>query len=339
MPSKVSISSDWTTQLLGVPTLTTHDYFGPLPPAPVPAPMMFVIHVDIPVPMFWPPGMALGQNKLAAKVLHKGLPVIQDGHDCGALIIHVPTMLPPPTQMANALLLLIIPFSGRKTNFSASTVVSQGKATATAIMLDWPPTPMTSCFDPISPPTSTAFSYGNTVVIQLTMADLIIGWITIAAVMVVEGIFAFAPPGANKAGKEAAEAVAENAAEAVAEGLVKKLIPDAQALIKSGIGFASGVARMIFTDGPVDAKFSVGSPFGQVEVGITRDANGNYNGVAGIRSGSDSGEVSAGQSGASAKSSTDSPTGSSSSGISSQNGPTSESQDYSLNPWSWGAPL
>jgi len=335
MPSKVSISSDWTTQLLGVPTLTTHDYFGPLPPAPVPAPMMFVVHVDIPVPMFWPPGMALGQNKLAAKVLHKNLPIIQDGHDCGALIIHIPTMLPPPTTMANALLLLHIPFSGRKTNFSASTVISQGKATATAIMIDWPPTPMTSCFDPISPPTSTAFSYGNTVLIQLTLADLIIGWVTIGAMMIVEAAFAFAPPGADKAGKKAAT----TAAEAVAEGLVSKLVPDAQALIKSGLGFASGVARMVFTDGPVDAKFSVGSPFGQVEVGITRNADGNYDGIAGIRRGSDSGEVAAGQSGVSGKSSTDSATGNESSSVSSQTGSTSESQQHSLNPWSWGAPL
>src|SRR5690606_37613310 len=127
--------------------------------------------------------MAMGQNKLTTTVVHKGLSVVQHGHDCGTGIVHV-QIVPGPL---NTMTVLHILFSGRSTNFSSSTVLSQGKPTACATLISLPPAPMTTCMDPVSPPCGSApTSHLNSVVVVMTWADILIGWGTIAASMVLQ---------------------------------------------------------------------------------------------------------------------------------------------------------
>ena len=286
MPNKISISNDIALPVLQPPCIfTAHSYLGPTPPAlPPPIAVNIGLATEIPVPMFWPPGMGMGQNKLTTTVVHKGLSIVQAGHDCGTLIIHV-QILPGPL---NTLTLLHIPFSSRKINFSTSTVLAQGKPIACATMISWPPAPMTVCMDPVSPPLSSApTSHLNTVVVGMTAGDFFLGWGTIAANMALEFIFDKLNLKWFKPNTPLGE---------FGLALLGKLLgggSPAELLAKQGLAVATGVAKMLLTDGPADVKIAVGSPFFGVEAGVTRDANGNYGVVAGVRSANRSGEVSA----------------------------------------------
>jgi hypothetical protein len=234
--------------------------------------------------MFWPPGFGLGQNKLTTTVVHKNLAIVQDGHDCGALIIHVQIV----PYIANVLTLLHIPFSSRKTNFFSSTVLPQGKCMAAATLISLPPAPMTSCWDPVSPPLSSApTAHLNTLVFTMSWADIIIGWVSVAASMVLEFVIAkYAPDSPGPTSYWGA----------LGSDLLGRLVPTSPHawkgwLAKAGLGALTGAARMAFTDGPADIKVSVGSPFLQGELGFGRDANGDWSGAGGARVVNRSGEA------------------------------------------------
>lgn len=294
MPNKASISNDLTTQFYP-PCMSIHEYFGPTPPG-VPPPLSVKpgIAAEIPVPMFWPPGFGLGQNKLTTTVVHKNLAIVQDGHDCGTLIIHVQVV----PYIANVLTALHIPFSSRKTNFFSSTVLPQGKCLAAATLISWPPAPMTTCWDPVSPPLSSApTAHLNTLVFTMSWADIIIGWVSVAASMVLEFLLdKHAPP----------SPVPEKYWLAFGEGLLSKLVPTSPHawrgwLAKAGLGGLTGAARMAFTDGPADIKVAVGSPFLQGELGFGRDDKGQWSAAAGARSLNRSGEAKVGSKGVTTK--------------------------------------
>lgn len=70
-------------------------------------------------PMNWPPGGRLGLHALAPKVLHKGQAIVQEGHDLGPLLSHM-LMNHAPLSLK----------SSRKTVYSASTVLAEGKPVA-----------------------------------------------------------------------------------------------------------------------------------------------------------------------------------------------------------------
>jgi hypothetical protein len=335
MPNKVSISNDITLQFYP-PLMSLHEYFGPTPPG-VPPPLYVKIGIaaEIPVPMFWPPGMGLGQNKLTTTVLHKNLPIVQDGHDCGALIIHVQVV----PYILNTLTLLHIPFSSRKTNFFSSTVLSQGKCTACATLISWPPAPMTSCWDPVSPPLSSApTSHLNSCVFTMSWADIIIGWSAVIAGMVLDFVLDKISTGPDPV----------NYSDLVGITL-GKFIPTSREgardwACKQGLAALTGVVRLAFTDGPADVKISVGAPFLQVELGVGRDADGNYSGAAGVRSVNRSGEAKVDSHGVTTKREQGGMGGNRESSTNSQEtGPdgrtTRSSSANSWNPSTWGAPL
>ena len=86
------------------PMATLHKVQPPVgPPIPI-APC-----IEAPVPVMWPPGFGLQQNKLTTTVYHKFQWIMLDGHDCGYMIPHV--TIPP----VNVLLPIQIAFSSRKT--------------------------------------------------------------------------------------------------------------------------------------------------------------------------------------------------------------------------------
>lgn len=51
--------------------------------------------VEAPVPMAWAPGSAAGTHRLAARVLHRGAAIVQEGHDVGPGVVHVPAVADP----------------------------------------------------------------------------------------------------------------------------------------------------------------------------------------------------------------------------------------------------
>ena len=181
---KVSISNDISVLL--TPPMAMHDYLGP-PPVP-PVPMTYVpiaVAIDFPAPMFWPPGMAMGNNKLSTKVVHKGLAICLGGHDVGVMIPHLQCTL----SMGNTLTALHILFSSRGSVFQSSTVLVEGKpvAACTLFNLDGPPAPLIACMDPVSLPIASApTAHLNTMTFGMSLADYIIAAVTVVVTMAVE---------------------------------------------------------------------------------------------------------------------------------------------------------
>lgn len=250
---KVSLPPDMVVPLAPIP----HNYSQvppppPKPPAPVP-------HADIPVPTLWPPGFGMGQNQFTATVKHKGLPIASEGHDCGVLIPHIP-MAPP----LNVLLALIIPFSSRKMMFSASTVPADGKPIGTSDLLSIP-TPMMTCGDPVSLPTSFPLpNAANTVNVGMTGADFALGAVSIAGSIIADVLSA-------KAGPKGPSSFSWGSA------IFGKLVgggDPAELLIKAAVGMATDSIKVLIKgEGSIDVM-SVGSPFGQFKVTVTLDKKG-----------------------------------------------------------------
>ena len=162
--------------------LTMHQGISP-PPALYP-PNTSLPCLESPTPMMWPPGRALGQNKLTATVFHKTQFIVLEGHDCGHMIPHL--TIPP----ANLKLPLIIAFSKRKVMFSSSKVKANG-AQVGCTELGGAPVflPMLCCGSPISWPNGfPSFNSLHTVSVGLSIGDIVAGFIAIAAQMLGESL-------------------------------------------------------------------------------------------------------------------------------------------------------
>jgi hypothetical protein len=268
----VSIQRDITLNMI-VPCTATHN-FAPLPPVPpVPPPLpaaplsLAACAAEIPVNMMWPPGMAMGSNKFTTTVFHQGMGIALDGHDCGIMIVHV-QMAPAPNNMLTP---LHIAFSSRKSMFSASTVQMNGKNTACCVMFALPPSPMVYCAEPMSPPLADAVtSYLNTLYVGMTLADFLVGAVSIAAAMVLDWVFrAKGPVDPKKSFGDL--------------GFGKQLIGKvfggggvAEVLIRNGVAAAVGGIRALATDGPTSIQIGVGSPYLQIQLSADRDADGKW---------------------------------------------------------------
>jgi hypothetical protein len=325
---KVSISNDISVPIYPLSSCL-HDYLGPPGPPPVGVAYVAIgVAVDSPTPMFWPPGMAMGQNKLTTKVLHKGLPICVSGHDVGTAIIHV-QIAPSPANIMTALHIL---FSSRKSMFMASTVLQEGKPTVACTLINLPPAPMLACADPVPiPMTGAPTSHLNTLLFGMTGTDYALGWASIALEMVV-GFIASKIPGPNPSGSAASQ-------------IMKKLAGPSGLgswALSQVAGVGSGVLRMIFTDGPAAFTIGVGTPFLQVQVELGRDENGDWSTKAGSQIGTVQSEVAynATQGEVSAKITAGDPLGSQSiAGDSGSGQVTGQETHYSPNPRNWGAPL
>lgn len=135
---------------------------APIPPSPVPAGPW--PHTDIPTTQMWVPGIVTS-NKFTTTVFHHFGQLTLDGHDVGYLIPHI-TVGPPSIQLP-----IVIAFSSRAMNFTASTVEANGAGVSTAM-----PLPMMVCMDPVSPPLAFSFaSLASTTFVGLTMGDICAG--------------------------------------------------------------------------------------------------------------------------------------------------------------------
>lgn len=323
----VSLSNDLSFLL--TPPVAMHEHFGPPPPPPAPPVYVKVgVAVDFPaIPMFWPPGMAMGKNKLSTKVLHKGVPICLGSHDVGVMIPHVQTV-PSPLNTLTALQIL---FSSRSSVFQSSTVLMEGKTVAACTMfnLEAPPSPLIACMDPVSLPIASApTAHLNTVMFGMSLADYLIAVVTVAVTMAVE--FALSRGGDPPSGWR----------EVLSEKLLTSSFRGWAA--KTAVGLASGGARLAFTDGPAALTVGVGSPYLQIQAQLQRDDKGQWTVSVGsqlgpaqsqighnVTTGATSSQISGGD-----------PTGSSTIAASSdRSGTQTGTETHSLNPAHWGAPL
>lgn len=322
----ISISNDLSFLL--TPPMAFHSHFGPPPPPPAPPVYVKVgVAVDFPaIPMFWPPGMAMGNNKLSTKVVHKSMAICLGSHDVGVMIPHV-QVVPSPL---NTLTPIQILFSSRASLFQSSTVQFEGKTVAACTMFNLmaPPAPLIACMDPVSLPIASApTAHLNTVMFGMSLADYIIAAATVVVTMAVE--FAMSggdpPPGWR-------------------DVLRGKLMADFKSwAAKTAIGLASGGARLAFTDGPAALTVGVGSPYLQVQAQLERNAKGEWQVSVGSRIGPAEGQVAHNVTTGvtSSKVASGDPTGSSE--ISAQSDKPGEahtaSTSHSWNPSHWGSPL
>lgn len=179
MQTKVSLSTDLAAIVL-IRMTSPHDFVpgGPTPPMPPPSPIGLA--VEPPVIMAWPPSVAMGKAKLTGTVFHLGWAIVQEGHDCGPMIPHM-QIVPCPT---NALTVIHVLKASRKVQFSAGEIKADKKPIAHCLLLNLPPTPMTNCGKPVSPPGSgSPSSLANSLVLGVHIVDLIAGWVTIGVQM------------------------------------------------------------------------------------------------------------------------------------------------------------
>ncbi len=243
---KISISNDMT-MIMPALMISLHD--STVPPRPAPK----ELHLEMMVTMFWPPGMALGQNNLTMTVQHRGYTIAKDGHDCGVMIPHWNLWPPWPP---NPLLLLHIPFSSRKMNFCASTVKMNGAPTGTSDLLSIP-TPMTVCSDPVSLPiVFPVTNLTNTVMVGMTGADFWNGFLNVVAGIATDLLIGLLG-GKPTLGKK------------LAGGSGKGL------LIKNAVSIATGVVKIVTTgEGNIDIGF--GSPYGGQKWTVGRKKDGTW---------------------------------------------------------------
>jgi hypothetical protein len=218
--------------------------------------------LDIPVPMYWPPGFALGSNKLTTTVLHKDMPVVLDGHDCGTSIGHV-QIAPDP---ANALSVIHILFSSRKVKFFTSDKVANKQCIGVVKLLAWPPAPMTSCGEPVSVPGAGAPTTAlNSALVDLSLVDALIGWGAVAAELALDFVLLHLSKVSPK-----------SPADQMVNLMKNKVGIGDRALGKQAIAALSGAARLALTDGPANFQPTVGSPYLGFGLGVSRNDDGEY---------------------------------------------------------------
>jgi hypothetical protein len=227
-----------------------------------PSPIPLTPTLELPVTVLWPPGAALNQNKLSQTVLHRGLPVALDGHDCGYWILHI-SLPPVPFNTLEGMHSL---FSSRKMLFSSSAVKVDGAQVACHA---YPLFPMSQCADPCMIPGALATNMLNSVHVGIPLGDFIIGALAAAATMLVDYALRKPPEGAPKV-----------------EDLLNKLfiplwgdkkkVPAnlLKMLLKTVMGLVSGVLKIYFM-GDGQLRFKLGSDFNRIGANYFKSHDGS----------------------------------------------------------------
>lgn len=228
---------------------------------PVPNPVPYAVAFEANVPIMWPPGFGLQQNKLTTTVFHKAQFLMLEGHDCGYMIPHV--TIPPN----NVKLLIIIPFSSRKAMFSASKVKANGTAVGCSQLLMFP-LPLMTCWNPVNlPSTFPSANVFNTVLVGMTLGDLFAGLIAIACSIVADLLC-----------WRVFKADMFEALGPIAGGLAGSFLGfsnPAQFLVKTGLGALAGAAKIWLT-GEGTISVAVGSSYAGGQASYTSTADGGH---------------------------------------------------------------
>jgi hypothetical protein len=258
MPSTpASIATDLTMPVMP-PLLTSHNYIYATPPS-----SGLALSLEFPVTIMWPPGFALAQNKLTTTVLHKAMPIALDGHNCGYMIGHLTIPFAPP----NTLLPLQILFSSRKMSFSSSKVKANSAQVANTLVVFLP---MLCCGNQVSWPTGTAITnIGNNLMIGLSVADIMAGFISIGLTMLTDWITRTKPKKPTELKVPGLRSYLEKIFIPTTKDGLKNLA------IKTAMGVAAGLVRLAITkEGSVSVK--VGSDYANVGASYSRSADGQW---------------------------------------------------------------
>ncbi len=264
----------------------THNAIQP----PMPSPVVNG-SVEMVATQLWPPGMALGQNKFTTTVLHKGQWIVQDGHDCGAMIPDVTIPI-----VGNLLYTVNWPFSSRKITFSAMAVKMNDKPVGCS-QPGPVPLPMMTCGDPVSGPTALPIINPlNTVIVTMSLADLLLGILNIGLSMAIDFAFEYVKKlGGSGVGnaasdykkafvrtkadalKKATKTGTKHTMKAVGVEAAKKIVPiSKKGWAKKCVNAAAGLLMSSLKGNPT-FKMSVGpDPFVSLEAGIGGDAGGPF---------------------------------------------------------------
>ncbi len=201
---KVNICTDLSLGVL------THMALCP-PPIPVPVP---TISIEMVVNQDWPPGSLNKQHKRTSTVEHKTRKIVQEGHDCGVLIPDV-----TPMFIANIWYIIMWPFSKRKILFSASSVHADGLPVGCAALF----LPMMTCGEPLTMPTTlTPSSMMNTVEVEMTGRDLLIGLLYAVVSIAIEWIINRV--GGKNTGRQLADSIRRSALVAASQAATSKTV-------------------------------------------------------------------------------------------------------------------
>jgi hypothetical protein len=129
--------------------------------------------IEVPAPMDHYGGAAQGRHSFASTVLHKSQPLVQSGHDQGALLPHAPVAFP-----------YVLSKSNRKNAFASAAVQFQGKPAACIHGYFWR---MMACGDPVSLPMTIVVSNStHTVFVGMNDVDVVAGVMGIGASVAVD---------------------------------------------------------------------------------------------------------------------------------------------------------
>ncbi len=159
---------------MGVCVHHTLNPFQGFPPPGIPTPS-----IEMLINMMWVPGTF--SHKFTKDIFHKGQRIVQEGHDCGALIPDI-----TPMCIVNFYYLIAWPTSKRAVTFGASTVkIDQENAGCVFFYF-----PMMTCGQPFSLPSSVPLTnLLNNVLVGMTLDDLLAGLMQIAISMALDAIF------------------------------------------------------------------------------------------------------------------------------------------------------
>jgi hypothetical protein len=200
-----------------------------LPPLPVP----LVPHVVGHVLQGW--GLTPTALMTSDKTKALGTKIMQRNTDIGNGIIHVPIPPYPPC----ALLILIIPFSGSKSYWGASTVLVEGKPVAAAILVVV--NLNLNCGDPTAQPFNVVITWGN-VVCGMTLGDIIGGAVAMLVDMAITG--AFYAMGQGISGRIGSK-IANEFFKGLVSGLLSQIV---QQLTGSPLGYTWGPGQGLSSD-------------------------------------------------------------------------------------------
>ena len=174
--------------LIWDPTLgmNFHSLWGPPPAFIPPPPGPFIPSFEMITIQMWTAGYLLGQNKFTTTVKHKSVFICVDDHDIGPLIPDI-TSVP-----VNIYYPIMWPFSSRKISFKSSTVKMNGKPTSCSQVFI--PIPMMTCGDPLTLPSAYPIAnLINTVTVGLSLADFLMGYLSIVVSVAIDAIFQWVP--------------------------------------------------------------------------------------------------------------------------------------------------
>lgn len=139
-------------------------------------------------------GFFLFRNRLTHSVRHKKREIVQKDHDIGPLMPHITF-----PQVANPWYAIIYPLSSCEVKFSAAKVRADGDPVGCSQIFPVP-LPMLTCGEPVSMPlafsTTTMF---NTVSVGLRGWDILAGYLSIVASLVIDYVFHRLSGGFDKA--------------------------------------------------------------------------------------------------------------------------------------------